>query len=73
LGRFPGFGAIEDDIFHLVGPQIFNLLFTQHPPDGVYDVRLSATIRPHNACNSLIKIDDHLIGKAFEPLDLSLG
>jgi len=43
-------------------------LFTDHPADTVNNIRFAASIRSDDTGNTLIKVDDSLIGKAFKSL-----
>lgn len=47
-----------------------DLLLTDHPADTVYDIGFAATIGANDAGDIVVEIDNGLIRKAFEPLDL---
>ena len=66
------FGAVEDNVLHLGAAQLLGALFAQHPFDGVRDVALAASVRPHNAGDSILKYDLHAIRKGFKPVDNQL-
>jgi hypothetical protein len=43
--RAPGGGALEDDFFHLRAAKRPRTLLSEHPSDGVGDIRLAAAVR----------------------------
>ena len=62
-------GTVEDNILHLGTAQRFGALFTQYPADSVRNIRFSASIRAHDAGDTVLKAELDLIGKGFEAVD----
>ncbi len=70
LRRLAGVGPLENDVLHLAAAQGLRALFTQHPADGVGDVRLTATIGADDGGHAGFKLEGGGIREAFEPVQL---
>ena len=45
-------------------------MLTDNPADGIHDIAFAASVGTNNARNPFVKIDDGLVRKTLEPLDL---
>ena len=61
-------GAVKNDIGHAIATKVLGALLPHHPQDGVDNITLSATIRPHNARDTVVKGKDSPIKKRLEAL-----
>jgi hypothetical protein len=43
--RLVHLGPVEDDVLHLRAPKLPGALFSQHPPHGIHDIGLPASVR----------------------------
>jgi hypothetical protein len=48
---------------------VTDLLFTDHPPDRVHDIALTATVGAYDASDVVIEVDDCFISKTLKTLD----
>src|ERR1019366_3360007 len=72
-GRLALARAREDDVLHVDAAQQSRRLLTQHPRDGVGDVRLAAAVRPHDGGNAVaLEAKIGAITERFETEDLQL-
>ena len=62
--------AAENHILHLTAPQGLGALLSHHPADGVGDIRLARAVGPHHGGDVLSELQDGLIWKGLEALDL---
>ena len=62
--------AAEDNVFHLGAPKALGALLTHNPADGVRNVGLAGAVGAHDGGDVLAKVQDRLIRKGFEALDL---
>ena len=58
--------AVEDNVLHARSAHGLGGHFAEHPPDGVRNVTLSATVRTDYTGNAVIESDFLFIGKGFE-------
>ncbi len=65
--------AIEDDVLHRLAAKRRRLRFTEHPADGVDDVRLAAAVRADDADELAGRADRGGVHERFEPGELDLG
>ena len=63
--------AGEDDILHGASTQLLHLLLTEYPAHRVGDVRLSGAVRADDARDALTEIQDGLVRKGLEALNLN--
>ena len=70
-GRGPAaLGAREDHVLHRLAAQVLRALLAHAPSDGIDDVGLAATVRPHDARDLLADIDDGPVAERLETDDL---
>ena len=65
--------ALEDHFFHLGAAKQPRALFAEHPPHGVGDVRLSATVRSDDRRDARVEHQLGGVSERFETLKLELG
>ena len=63
--------AGEDDILHGASTQLLHLLLTEYPAHRVGDVRFSRAVRADDARDALTEIQDGLVRKGLEALNLN--
>lgn len=63
-------GAVENDILRFVAAQRLVGLLTEHPTDGVADVGFAAAVRADDGGDAVAEIQNGLIGKGFEAVQL---
>ena len=68
--RVPGLGTVEHQAIQILASKVADFMFADHPADGIHDIAFAAAVGTDNARNSFVKIDDSLIRKTLEPLDL---
>ena len=61
--------TVEDQTLQVFASQIADLMFTDHPADGIDDVTLATAVRTDDAGDALIEVDDGFVGKTLESLD----
>src|SRR5690606_5226287 len=61
-------GALEDRLFHLRAADRGGTLLTEHPANGVADVRLAAAVRSHDGGDAVVELELGTIRKGFEAL-----
>ena len=66
--RGPFGGAGEDDVVHLSAAQRARALGTEHPGDGVDDVRFPRAVRADNHAHTRLEVEGGLVGKGLEAL-----
>jgi putative FmdB family regulatory protein len=64
--------AVEDDVGHGAAAQVLGALLAHGPPDGVDDVRLAAAVRPHDADDVRVEMDDRPVDERLETADFEL-
>ena len=64
------FRAAENDVLHLGAPEALGALLAHDPADGVRNVGLAGAVGAHDGGDVLAKIQDRLIRKGLEALDL---
>ena len=62
--------AAEDHVLHLGAPEALDALLPHHPSDGVGDVGLAGAVGAHDGGDVLAEIQDRLVRKGLEALDL---
>ena len=67
------FGAVEDDVGHVVAAQHLGALLAQHPAHRVANVAFAAAVGAHDARHVLRKDDLRALGKGFESVYLQSG
>ncbi len=65
--RFSFFRTGEDDVGGFFTTQVFRVLLTHHPADGVDDVTFSGTIGADDTGDAGVEVDHYLIRKGLEP------
>ena len=63
--------AGEDDVLHGASTQLLHLLLTEYPAYRVGDVRLTGAVRADDARDALTEIQDRLVRKGLEALNLN--
>jgi hypothetical protein len=56
----------EDQVFHPVAAERFGALLSQHPADGINDIRLPAAVGSHEDRQSRLEVDRQAVDKGFE-------
>ena len=59
-------GSVENDICHLSATQSLGRLFSEHPANGIQDIRLAASVRADNCRDTSMKAQGCLGGKGLE-------
>ena len=62
--------AAENHVLHLGAPEALDALLPHHPPDGVGDIGLAGAVGAHDGGDILAEIQDRLVRKGLEPLNL---
>ena len=65
-------GSAENHIFHLVAPQRFGGLFSQHPADCIRNIALSAAVGAYYRCQPFSEFQFYTIRKGLESVDLQI-
>jgi len=68
--RFPGFRAVEDDVFHRFGPEAPGRLLSHDPFDGVDDVGLPAAVGAEEGRDAVGKFYLRPVREGFETENL---
>ncbi len=68
--RTAGLGTIENKTIEILATKLADLLLTDHPTNAVDNVGFSTTIWTDDPGHIFIKMNNGLVGKTFEPLDL---
>src|SRR6266550_6029891 len=55
-----------DDLFHLATADVASLAGTEHPLDGVDDVRLAGAVGPDDGGDSAVELDLELAGRVAD-------
>ena len=61
----------EDDVLHGRPAQLLDSLLTQHPPDRIRDIALSASVGAYDSGNTVVKFKFNLVCKGLEALNLN--
>ena len=59
-------GALENDVLHLAAAEGLGALLTQHPADGIGDVRFAAAVGPDHRGHAGFKLEGGGIGEGLE-------
>ena len=62
-------GAGKDDVIHLLAPHGTRRLGTEHPRNGVDDVRLPRSVRPDHHRDARLELHHRGIGERLEPFE----
>ena len=61
----------KNNILHRGPAQLLDSLLTQHPPDRIRDIALSASVRSHNSGDAVVEFKFNLVGKGLEALNFN--
>ncbi len=67
--RLTAFGAVEDDVFHLLAAEAANPLLSHSPAHGLENVTFAATVGSYNCSEAGLRSKTVLSGKTFESFD----
>src|SRR5262249_6270541 len=70
VGRWPRIGAVEDHVLHAAAAEMLGALLAHAPSDGIDDVRFTAAVRPDDAHDFVIEVDDRPVDERLEPAEL---
>ena len=67
-GGLAGAGSQEDDILHLLSAQAAGGLLAEHPAHRIANIALSTAVRPYNAGNTVVELQNGFVGKRLKSL-----
>ena len=67
--RLPVLGTGKNNVLHVSAAKLPGALLAKHPSHGIRHITLSAAVRSHNACHTLVQLQPYFIGKGLKALN----
>lgn len=66
--RLSRLGSGENNILHISAAELLGALFAEHPAHRIANIALSTAVRPYNAGNTVVELQNGFVGKRLKSL-----
>ena len=66
--RLSRLGSGENNILHISAAELLGALFAEHPAHRIANIALSTAVRPYNASNTVVELQNGFVGKRLKSL-----